>query len=85
MVVARSLALIPVLTPYFAAASMLTEVAADKDLNEALEIVEHFRLVMHGDAEPDDEPELDVGFDGGLDSNLDDSNLDDSSDPITEA
>ena len=38
-----------------AAASMLTEVVADKDLNEALEIVEHFRLMMHGDADPDED------------------------------
>jgi nitrogen fixation protein NifU and related proteins len=38
-----------------AAASMLTEVVVDKDLNEALEIVEHFRLMMHGDAEPDED------------------------------
>ena len=38
-----------------AAASMLTEVVADKDLNEALEIVEHFRRMMHGDAEPDED------------------------------
>jgi nitrogen fixation NifU-like protein len=34
---------------------MLTEVVADKDLNEALEIVEHFRLMMHGDADPDED------------------------------
>ena len=38
-----------------AAASMLTEVVADKDLNEALESVEHFRLMMHGDADPDED------------------------------
>ncbi len=38
-----------------AAASMLTEVAKDKELDEALALVEHFRLVMHGDAEPDED------------------------------
>ena len=34
---------------------MLTEVAKDKELGEALDLVEHFRLVMHGDAEPDED------------------------------
>jgi len=38
-----------------AAASMLTEVAQGKQLDEALEAVEHFRLMMHGDVEPDED------------------------------
>lgn len=38
-----------------AAASMLTEVARGRDLDDALDLVEHFRLVMHGDAEPDED------------------------------
>jgi nitrogen fixation NifU-like protein len=38
-----------------AAASMLTEAAAGRDLEDALELVEHFRLVMHGEAAPDED------------------------------
>jgi nitrogen fixation NifU-like protein len=38
-----------------AAASMLTEAAAGRELNDALELVEHFRLVMHGEAPPDED------------------------------
>lgn len=38
-----------------AAASMLTEVVRGKDLEEALDVVEHFRLMMHGEAQPDEE------------------------------
>lgn len=38
-----------------AAASMLTEVAKGRDLDDALELVEHFRLMMHGEAEPDED------------------------------
>jgi len=38
-----------------AAASMLTEAAAGRDLDDALELVEHFRLVMHGEAPPDED------------------------------
>ena len=38
-----------------AAASMLTEVAQGRQLDDALGVVEHFRLVMHGDAEPDED------------------------------
>jgi nitrogen fixation NifU-like protein len=38
-----------------AAASMLTEVAEGKRLEEALETVEHFRLMMHGEVEPDED------------------------------
>jgi len=37
-----------------AAASMLTEAARGRDLDDALALVEHFRLVMHGDAEPEE-------------------------------
>lgn len=37
-----------------AAASMLTEVARGKELDDALDLVEHFRLMMHGEAEPDE-------------------------------
>ena len=38
-----------------AAASMLTEVAQGRQLDDALGLVEHFRLVMHGDAQPDED------------------------------
>lgn len=38
-----------------AAASMLTEVARGKELDDALDLVEHFRLMMHGEAEPDED------------------------------
>ena len=38
-----------------AAASMLTEAAQGRDLDDALALVEHFRLVMHGDAEPEED------------------------------
>jgi nitrogen fixation NifU-like protein len=38
-----------------AAASMLTEAAVGRDLEDALGLVEHFRLVMHGDASPDED------------------------------
>ena len=34
---------------------MLTEVAEGKQLDEALETVEHFRLMMHGETEPDED------------------------------
>ncbi len=38
-----------------AAASMMSEAVAGRTLQEALEVVEHFRLMMHGDAEPDED------------------------------
>jgi nitrogen fixation protein NifU and related proteins len=38
-----------------AAASMLTEVALGKELDDALALVEHFRLVMHGEAQADED------------------------------
>ena len=38
-----------------AAASMLTEAAAGRELNDALELVEHFRLMLHGEASPDED------------------------------
>ncbi|MCU0308597.1 MAG: SUF system NifU family Fe-S cluster assembly protein [Thermoleophilia bacterium] len=38
-----------------AAASMMSEAVAGRTLPEALELVEHFRLVMHGDEEPDED------------------------------
>lgn len=38
-----------------AAASMLTEAARGRDLEDALNLVEHFRLVMHGEAQPDED------------------------------
>ena len=38
-----------------AAASMMTEVAKGLPLNDALSVVEHFRLVMHGEEEADEE------------------------------
>ncbi len=37
-----------------AAASMLTEAAQGRQLDDALDLVEHFRLMMHGDVEPDE-------------------------------
>lgn len=38
-----------------AAASMMTEVAKGLPLDDALAVVEHFRLVMHGEEEADEE------------------------------
>jgi nitrogen fixation NifU-like protein len=40
-----------------AAASMMSEVAKGLSLDDALDVIEHFRLVMHGD-EPADEERL---------------------------
>lgn len=36
-------------------ASMMSEVLAGRPLDEALDLVEHFRLVMHGDEEADED------------------------------
>jgi nitrogen fixation protein NifU and related proteins len=38
-----------------ASASMMSEAAAGLPVDEALALVEHFRLMMHGQAEPDED------------------------------
>lgn len=38
-----------------AAASMLTDAARGRGLDDALDLVEHFRLMMHGDVTPDED------------------------------
>ena len=38
-----------------ASVSMMSEALTGRSVEEALDLVEHFRRVMHGDAEPDEE------------------------------